>query len=257
MMPLLYEGDTWNLRSYDVILWLAIIVCCAMIWSARSAFRAGKIEWLVFLGGNIVFALVGARINGWLFFFGDHPEMLAGHLTKARSGMTAFGGIAGVILFSGCFAVMRRWSFARLIDIVVPVLALGEAIQRWGCFLHGCCYGRETETFPGMMLPDSIGIWRMRYPVQIITSIYCAVLFVWLWKQRKSEQQDGVLALQFLLFYSLGRLILDFMRGDQPMGFGFLSSHQTVSIVIAMVASVVLYLVRNGSFGSLRSKYIG
>jgi prolipoprotein diacylglyceryltransferase len=104
-----------------------------------------------------------------------------------------------------------------------------------------------------MMLPDSLGIWRMRYPIQIITSIYCAALFIWLWRQRKSHQRHGMMALHFLLFYSLGRLALDFMRGDQPMAFGFLSSHQTVSILTATIASIVLYLIENRSLSDVRS----
>ncbi len=64
---------------------------------------------------------------------------------------SAFGGAIGYGLFY--WFVMRKLNISgwQLADAVAPLLALGLAIGRIGCYLNGCCWGQVAceETCTG------------------------------------------------------------------------------------------------------------
>jgi prolipoprotein diacylglyceryltransferase len=64
---------------------------------------------------------------------------------------SAFGGVIGYFIFY--WFVMRKLNVSgwQLADAVAPLLAMGLAIGRIGCYLNGCCWGQaacETCTVP-------------------------------------------------------------------------------------------------------------
>lgn len=243
MLPVLFQYNSWQLRSYDVCLCLAIAVCTLLVWHQARKEGYPRIGVAVFLIGTVIFALLGARINGWFFWFRENPDMLDLNIADTRKGMTAFGGLLGAIIFAGLYSWLNRWNVWRLLDIVIPSFALGEAIQRIGCLLNGCCYGHTTKSFLGVYVPDINGIWSYRYPTQIITGLFCALLFIYLWRQRKTFPFHGALLLQYLILYNIGRLVIDFLRGDETIAIGILTKHQLTATIIALTAALIMLLV--------------
>jgi phosphatidylglycerol:prolipoprotein diacylglycerol transferase len=51
------------------------------------------------------------------------------------------GGIAAVI-----YCRIKKVSFQTYLDLLVLSVALAQGFGRIGCFLAGCCYGRETDS---------------------------------------------------------------------------------------------------------------
>ena len=240
MWPVLFEGDHWRLRSYDVVLLIAIMTGFYLVikGGVRKGFPRAGLIWLV--AGTVIFALIGARINGWFFWFSHDEAKLNLDITSTQHGMTAFGGIAGAFLFAVPFAWLYRWNAWRLLDVVAPALVLCEGIQRMGCLLNGCCYGKAVDGFPGMYAPDILGIWDNRFPSQIATGLFCVVLFLYLTRYDKFTHPNGELFLQYLILYPAGRLCLDFMRADEPQAMGILSAHQVASIIMLLLAALII-----------------
>ncbi len=243
MQPILFSDSTWQVRSYDVLLCLSTIICMLVV--LRDAKKEGYaiFRFFILLICVLVFALVGARINGWLFWFWGDLTMLKTHILSHRSGMTAFGGLSGAIFSTILFSYINRWNVVAILDLVLPVMALGESLQRIGCFLNGCCYGRHTSSIFRIYLPDSIGSWTYRYPSQIFTGLFCALLFFWLRRQRKTAPFDGYIALEYILLYNVGRLFLDFLRGYEPIALGLLTSHQLTAASMAILSCFILFFV--------------
>ena len=114
------------------------------------------------------------------------------------------------------------WAYARaatvplapLLDTILPVWALSAAIQRWGCWLNGCCYGRETATFLATYAPDEAGRWAFRYPTQIMQSALNLLLYVFLVAHRRRQPYDGRVSALFLFLYFSGRFFMATLRGD-------------------------------------------
>ncbi len=245
MHPVLFEFSSCTIRSYDIVLCLAIVTGLVMVWyeARKKGYPGGSL--IICLIGTVICALIGARINGWLFWFRGNIAMLNLNLFSTGSGMTAFGGFVGALGFAALYSYLNRWNVWRLLDIVAPILAMTESIQRIGCFLNGCCYGRKTTGFLGIYLPDTLDNWAYRYPTQIITGIFCFVLFVWLWRQRENKPFEGSLMLYYLVLYHVGRVVIDFLRGDEQVVLGLLTVHQLTATIIALIAAIVLYFRLN------------
>ncbi len=139
------------IAGFGVMLFLAFTV--GTYWGVRRGGAAGMTAaqiqdmflWVV-LGG-----LVGARLLYMYQFSNQFPDKSPLALVGAffqiwRGGLvfygSAFGGVAAYGFFYWFVLRRLRVNIWALADGVAPVLALGLAIGRFGCYLNGCCWGQ-------------------------------------------------------------------------------------------------------------------
>ncbi len=168
-------------------------------------------------------------------------------LRTMGDGFVVYGGIIGGILIGYAYCRINKLDFFQYFDLVMPSIALAQGFGRIGCFLAGCCYGKETAgpfavTFrDSSFAPNNIGL----IPTQIYSSALDFIHFgalLWIAKHKKA---DGQVAACYLIFYSIGRFILEFFRGDLERGsVGLLSTSQFISIFVCAVG-FILYLRKN------------
>ena len=91
----------------------------------------------------------------------------------AEDGFLFGMGIACVL--TGClYCRIKKVDFWKVFDLAVPLVALAQCIGRIGCFLAGCCYGRETDGPFGVVFHDSVyapGGMRL-FPVQLPVFVF-------------------------------------------------------------------------------------
>jgi len=101
-----------------------------------------------------VSGIIGARILYMVQYANQFPDQsivgIAGAFFKIWEGGIVFygsalGGVVGYGLFY--WFVMRRLNVSgwQLADAVAPLLAMGLAIGRIGCYLNGCCWGQVAN----------------------------------------------------------------------------------------------------------------
>lgn len=66
-----------------------------------------------------------------------------------------FGGIIGGILTGLLYCRIRKLVFFKYADVILPSVALAQGFGRIGCFLAGCCYGKETESVFSVIFQNS------------------------------------------------------------------------------------------------------
>ena len=126
---------------------------------------------------------------------------------------------------------------------MLPSVALALGFGRIGCFLAGCCYGKETNSAFHIIFHDSAYAPNNvpLIPTQLISSgldfLNC-IFLMWFAGKKKG---DGQVAGLYLVCYSVGRFVLEFFRGDLERGnVGSLSTSQFIAIFTA-IAGVVLF----------------
>ena len=131
----------------------------------------------------------------------------------------------------------------KYFDLVMPSVALAQGFGRIGCFLAGCCYGKETNSAFHIIFHDSAYAPNNvpLIPTQLISSgldfLNC-IFLMWFAGKKKG---DGQVAGLYLVCYSVGRFVLEFFRGDLERGnVGSLSTSQFIAIFTA-IAGVVLF----------------
>ena len=199
---------------------------------------------------DIIFYLIlGALIGGKLFFilFNHDAFSASTFIEKLRYGFVFFGGLIGAGA-AGLWAVRKnKIPFFKAADFFAPAVALGHSIGRIGCFLAGCCYGKEAPRYLGVRFtdPDSLVPQHLHghalYPVQLIEAVLVFMLFLILNRLAKKPQKEGNLTAVYVLGYSLIRFLTEFMRADDRGGFFLgLSPSQIIALILAAATAAFL-----------------
>jgi phosphatidylglycerol:prolipoprotein diacylglycerol transferase len=143
------------------------------------------------------------------------------------------GAIGGGLWAAYRYCKRQDFPFWKLADCYAPLLALALAIGRIGCYLYADAYGRPTNSWVGMYLPDVFGEWAYRYPTQIasmiINYLLAAILFGFEYTVNKNPNKpkgwpfDGFLFFLYMELYCLQRFYFEFWRGDQTTLYGLFS----------------------------------
>lgn len=184
--------------------------------------------------------LLGAKL---LFLVTIIPDIMNDPkiLLKVGDGFVVYGGIIGGVFCGWLYSKKHKMDFLKYFDITMPSIALAQGFGRIGCLLAGCCYGVETTSkfalhFPqGSLAPSGVGL----FPTQIISSAFDFVHFFVLVLISKKNKVDGAIAGCYLMFYAVGRYIIEQYRGDLERGsVGKFSTSQFISLFIFVIGAV-------------------
>lgn len=190
-----------------------------------------------FVGG-----ILGAKL---LYYITQIKSILAdpSSLLDIAQGFVVYGGIIGGILAGYLFCKKEKLDFLQYFDLVMPSIALAQGFGRIGCFLAGCCYGLETTSKFGIIFhtsnyaPNGIRL----IPTQLISSGLDFLNFFVLILLAKRIKVRGQIAGFYLTFYSGGRFILEFFRGDLERGsVGTISTSQFISIFLFIFGLAII-----------------
>lgn len=130
-------------------------------WATRRAKRVGlpaermqDLAIVLFISG-----IIGARILYMIQYADQFPDRSIGSMIGAffqiwKGGIIFYGSALGGAIGYGLFYwyVLRRLNVSgwQLADAAAPVICLGLALGRIGCYLNGCCWGQVAcdETCP-------------------------------------------------------------------------------------------------------------
>lgn len=211
-------------------------------WLARRTGRPPELGselgiWVMLCG------IIGARLAYVLSDFAYYAAVPLEIIRIDRGGQIYYGGFIGAVLGVIVLARIRKqplWAFG---DFVVTGLPLGHAIGRFGCFLNGCCYGSITD------LP-----WRVfshdvyRHPTQLYEMAFNLVLYGTLLAFFFRKKRDGTVFALYLVAYSVGRFLMEFLRGDEREHMLGLSVAQVISVVLFIVGCALFALLpRSGA----------
>jgi phosphatidylglycerol:prolipoprotein diacylglycerol transferase len=176
-------------------------------------------------------------------FFLHHPAQI---IAVWQGGMAFFGA-----MFGGAIAVAIsswRWKipFWSLLDVGALGMTIGQAIGRVGNIINGDIVGYKTNgwgfeyTNPNTFGPLNIPV----QPASLYELLISLGLFLLLWNLRKRIHPEGMLALLYIVLYSVSQFFIFFVR-DNVLVLGGLKQAQVTSlVVIALTLPVIAYLLR-------------
>jgi phosphatidylglycerol:prolipoprotein diacylglycerol transferase len=187
-------------------------------------------------------AVVFARLYYVAFTWDAYRDNLLSILYVWEGGLAIYGAVLGGAL--GVFVLSRRKRIPLgvLADMTAPSLILGQAIGRWGNYFNGEAYGYEVidprwQFFPVAVQVD--GTWHMA--TFFYESVWNMAGFAFLYLNRKRFQQKGYghVFLWYIVWYGLGRMLIESLRTDSLM-LGSLRVSQLLSVVACAVAQLAM-----------------
>lgn len=236
----------FTIYGYGLMIAIGIVAGC--LTAEYRARKQGLDSEQIF--PMILWCLVGGFLCAKLLFWITEWKSIAqdpGFMMETlSSGFVVFGGIIGGILTGFLYCRIKGLIFFKYADVILPSVALAQGFGRIGCFLAGCCYGKETESFFFCDIsefgicaqsrgadPDAAVFQRPGFPAFSSAVADCA-----------EQKADGQVTACYLIFYSVGRFVIEFFRGDIIRGsVGILSTSQFISIFTGIAGIVLLVLV--------------
>lgn len=248
MLPTIEIGSL-NLNIYWVIYSLAIVVggmlaFHRLIQGGIPTHHATRgvllVIWIglagAVLGRGLVYLLQTFILTGTITWVGGSAFM----------GALIFGSIVALL-----YCQREGLSLGRSLNLGGAAIPLAQAIGRLGCLAAGCCYGKPTDSWLGMYLPDVNGVWMVRYPTQLMSSAANLLIFIGLLaferygmrrrgKAKEGWPFDGFLFLLYVDLYCLKRFSIEFLRHSDPVIGPFTLAH--IACFVVFLISTVLML---------------
>lgn len=183
-------------------------------------------------------AFICARLYYVIFNLKSYTN-IASVLNIKDGGLAIYGGIIGGAIVVYIFCKKKNIKMLDLLDYIVPYLALGQAIGRWGNFINVEAYGTNTN-LPWKMGIETINGLEYVHPTFLYESICNFIIFVILAKLWKRRKFSGEITYLYLILYSFIRFFIEGLRTDSLMLGGFRIS-QIVSAVLFITFSIVYY----------------
>jgi len=245
--PVLFSIGDISIHYYGLILVLAFIISgiySRKILLNKSLLSKKKIEDLFFY--LIIFGLLGARLFHVFFFEWRYYSNNIIDIIKIWNGGLAIQGaiIAGLITLY-IFCKKNKLSFFNISDNIVPFIALGQFIGRWGNYFNQELYGKPTEGWYGIFIELEnrvLGYEGFDYfhPTFFYESILNLILFIILINILKIKKL-GLATLSYLLGYSIIRFSLEYIRIDEaPLIFN-MRAPQFLSLLVIVIILFVIY----------------
>ena len=103
--------------------------------------------------GMGLFSFIGARIFNVFVNFDSYKDDFAKIFSLNFEGFSLYGGAVFAVISGAVIARYKKINLLKFADSVIPFVGIGIALMRIGCFLNGCCFGKETNLPWGVKFP--------------------------------------------------------------------------------------------------------
>jgi phosphatidylglycerol:prolipoprotein diacylglycerol transferase len=232
-----------GIRSYGVMLVIAFWLGIEL--SSRLAAKRGMDPARILdLGLVVLFSsLVGSRLLYVVSHLGEYAHDKLGVFRIWEGGLTFYGGLVAGVVFGILYLKRKGLRVLEVTDIVSPQIALGIALARVGCFLNGCCFGKETGLPWGVVFPpDCQAGWVLPglhlHPTQLYSAAANLAIFVFLRTMLRRRLPAGMVFSAFIVLYGTWRFAIDYLRYyETSMYLGSVSITWNQVFSLAMVAA--------------------
>jgi phosphatidylglycerol:prolipoprotein diacylglycerol transferase len=225
MYPEICKIGPFTIYSYGLMLVVAFFVSVNL--ASRQAKKESVNPELVFNTAFIAFisGVAGARLlylaHNLKHYLNNPLEMIM----LQHGGLSWFGGLIAGSLAAAAYLKRKNLAVYKFLDLIVPFLALAQAIGRIGCLLNGCCFGKTV------------------IPIQAYSSLLLIIIFMILRFFQERPHKEGAIFFAYLLLYSIKRFFVEFWRLDNEIIFLNLTLFQVISVMLFIFAFLKLILL--------------
>lgn len=257
--PIAFAIGPVEVRWYALFIVMGIVLAVALAaWLANRSGLDGEVI-LDIAPIVVIAAIIGARIYYVMLEWDDFSSDLLGAINVRGGGLTIHGAIVGGGLAAWLLLRNKEGSIWQWFDCLVPALALGQAIGRWGNWANQEAFGTPTDlpwavTIDPSRRPAGYEQFATFHPTFLYESLFsfafCTLLVVLVLNQKQLRWFRPGMAFGLYLFgYGLVRLMLESIRTDS-LYIGPLPAAYWLSFALMIVGTGVIWIRRGASLKS-------
>lgn len=238
MYPEICKIGPFTIYSYGLMLVAAFIVGSglARIQARKKNINPDVIFNLLFIA--FILGVIGARIFYVIENIGYYIKNPLEIIMLQHGGLSWFGGLLLGVISGIAYLKYKRLPVYKMLDLIVPFVALAQAIGRIGCLLNGCCFGKVSQY--GIYFPVHK---LVLIPTQLYESCILTLMFFFLRLLQERGHKDGVIFFTYLLLYSAQRFFIEFWRADNEIIFQGFTLFQIISIGVFCASLTSFFII--------------
>jgi phosphatidylglycerol:prolipoprotein diacylglycerol transferase len=239
MYPEICKIGPFTVYAYGLMLAVAFLTgsALAVMQAKREKINSDIILNMAF--NVFISGVVGARAFYIFENFGYYVNNPVEIVMLQHGGLSWFGGLIFGFFSGIAYLKKKKLPIYKVLDLIVPFVALGQAIGRIGCLLNGCCFGKISEY--GIYFPVHKLIL---IPTQLYSSLILIAIFIYLRSLQDKPHKEGTIFFTYLLLYSIKRFFIEFLRSDNEILLFGLTLFQVISIAICCISAFSLFLIK-------------
>jgi phosphatidylglycerol---prolipoprotein diacylglyceryl transferase len=240
MYPELFRIGSLTVHSYGLMMALAILVAALALYREAPREELNPDHILEAIIVAAFFGLIGSRILYIILHWSYYSTQPFLKILTEFEGLTFYGAMFGGVIAILVWSNRRKISFMKMADLLAPYLALGYAFGRIGCFLNGCCYGKEADV--PWALPINMADSVLRHPVQLYAALGGLLIFIILKLLKPKRPFIGFILLSLFVLYGALRFTTEFFRHGYEAAVG-LTSAQIFSLALFTLSLAAIALI--------------
>jgi phosphatidylglycerol:prolipoprotein diacylglycerol transferase len=252
--PILFALGPVKIHWYGLALILGMLAAMFVFFRLVKKYKLDSEKMIDMVFWTIILGIIGARLYDVLLEFPYYLNKPLDIFKIWQGGLAIHGAIIAGAIVIWFFAKKQKISFWLIASLVVPALALAQAIGRWGNYFNQELFGRPTG------LAWGIPIDVFHRPADYLSDVYFHPVFLYesignlfvftilLILHKKTNILEKVywqkiIVLIYLMAYSLLRFSMEFIRIDSTPTIAGLRWPQIISVLIFSTSLVYFLLI--------------
>lgn len=232
-----------TVHGYGVMIAIGIL---AASWLATKLCKEYKLDYENIDSFIIFVIVIGYAFSKLTYCLTVFDQFLSDPLSVLGSGgWVVYGGILGGLLAALIWCKWKKWKFMDYFQVLMPCVSLAQGFGRIGCFFAGCCGGAVTDAWYGIQFPATSLAWNTTQkiiPTQLLSSAGDFLIFAFLMYNLKKGKHPEDTGAWYLILYSVGRFLIEFLRGDLIRGgIGPFSTSQFISLFVVVLGAYMIW----------------
>jgi len=253
-----------EIKFYGILIALAFVVGLLLV--IKYCKQKGYSENLPYDLLLIVFpsAIIGARLNYVLFTLSERNWTFLEILQIWNGGLMIYGGVLFSVIAIAIYCAVKKINILKILDILAPVLILGQAIGRWGNFFNQEAYGSLITNQSFQWFPFGVYIESSHFTSEASKQVldaygsiqdgawfnatffyesnWCLGGFFLLHFLTQKTNITGLTTATYLAYYGLERFFVEMLRTDSLYVGNIRVSVLISGIIFLLGASYLIYL---------------
>jgi len=230
MHPILFKFGPFTVYSYGAFVALGFLVAGLLAAKNSGTYGIPRDKTWNIITIILITGLLGARMLHVALNLKTYLKDPFGIMLFHKGGLAIQGGIIAAIAASVIYVRKCSLPLWRTADLLARYIPLGQSIGRVGCFMNGCCYGKDG--LPTQLLMAA-GFFFIFIALKVLSG--------------KKWFFEGAVFLIYMMLFSGLRFFADFMRADLSPVFLGITTSQYISAVFLITAAAIYAFRKAGT----------
>lgn len=254
----IFTIGNFSIEWYSVLIIIGVMIGITLMLKEAKRYNYSTDFVFNMCFWTVIFGIIGARLY-YVIFNLDLYQNFWDIFKIWEGGLAIHGALIAGLLVVLIYCKKYNVRTIRMLDFAIPSILLGQAIGRWGNFFNSEAHGPATTLahLQSLHVPkfviNGMNIGGIYYtPTFLYESLWCLLGFVVILIVRRLKiTKVGQPFATYLIWYGIGRFLIETLRTDSLMLGGFKVAQLVSGIMVIIGIIIIMITSRKGRYEDL------